>query len=119
VTKKDGTIQFVSDYFLSKEDFEEYKKANGEDGYDYSKLKCSDDLAGWNSNLYFNPTALDFWFDFLDEGEVAQNYGVRVIGLRTKTVNNDKVSAVYFTKLPTICFYTAADSENWKKKTDE
>lgn len=117
VTKKDGTIQFVSDYFLSKEDFEEYKKANGEEGYDYSKLKCSDDLAGWNSNLYFNPTSLDFWFDFLDEGEVAQNYGVRVIGLRTKAVSNDKVSAVYFTKLPTICFYTSEDSENWKRKT--
>lgn len=112
-----------SDYFFSQDDIDNIFAAQNYgqdfDPRELTGLYKSDELRGWNYKLYFQPTALDFWFDFLDEGEVAQNYGVKVIGLRTKAVNNDKVSAVYFTKLPTICFYTAADSENWKKKTDE
>ena len=119
-TQKD---KWISDFFFSDNDIDNITAAAVDEGVTppsedaLSKLYRSNELRGWNYKLYFQPTALDFWFDFLDEGEVAQSYGVRVIGLRTKAVSNDKVSAVYFTKLPTICFYTSEDSENWKRKT--
>ena len=112
-----------SDFFFSTDDYDGIKAANGwtdeEAEQILGSLYRSDELRGWNYKLYYNPTALDFWFDFLEDGEIADKYSVKQIGLRTKAVNNDKIKAVYFTKVPLICYYTADGTEGWKDKTDD
>ena len=111
---------WTSEFFINKADYEQLTTHNP--NVDKSSLKAlyhSDELRGWNYKLYYNPTALDFWFDFLEDGEVADRYSVRQIGLRTKAVNNDKVKAVYFTKVPLICYYAVDGTEGWKDKTED
>ena len=58
----------------------------------------------WNKNKDIAPETLNFWFDFLDtEGQVAQ-YGIKKIGLRTKTINDSSIKAIYFRKTPEVIF---------------
>ena len=67
-------------------------------------------LMTYNTELgcvqFKNPEMLQFWIDFLDEsidGRLWQ-YSVPVIGRRSKSINDDKVKAIYFRDTPMILF---------------
>lgn len=57
----------------------------------------------WNKTVYEKPDALDFWFDFLNGGEL-QQYNVQAIGNRPKAINDDSVKAIYYKETPDIIF---------------
>lgn len=59
----------------------------------------------WTTYLS-NPEKLIFWIDFIDTtygGDLAQ-YGVPYIGDRSKTVNDDKIKAIYYRDTPPVVF---------------
>ena len=63
----------------------------------------------WNRNVFTDPSNLLFWFDFF-EGKNTKlgKYSVKAIGDRTKTVNNDKIKAIYYGEIPNV-IYTSKD----------
>ena len=71
----------------------------------------------WNPDLFYfdwdtkaisfkNPESLLFWIDFAEQDEVPSlwQYSVPVIGRRSKSINDDKVKAIYFRDTPQILF---------------
>lgn len=57
----------------------------------------------WNKNVYEHPEQLYFWFDFIDEGELA-NFNVKTVGARPKVVNDTAVKSIYFRETPDVIF---------------
>ena len=71
------------------------------------KTFVPDKFYGWTRDLIDSPENLFFWIDFLDlQGEL-EKFSVPSIGMRTKTVNDDKVKAIYYQEIPEIMFYDA------------
>ena len=67
--------------------------------------------SNWLKNVFRYPDQLNFWFDFLDiEGELDQ-FSVKTIGARVKTINDNTVTAIYYREVPNLIFTTAQD---WK-----
>lgn len=64
----------------------------------------------WLKDVYENPGALLFWFDFLDasESELAK-YSVGTIGIRTKAVNDTAVKSIYYRDIPSVIFTSDID----------
>ena len=60
---------------------------------------------GWNINIFENPGALNFWIDFLDNGDELQQFSVPLIGDRQKVVTDNKVTAVLFKRIPDLVLY--------------
>lgn len=72
------------------------------------------DHSYWSKSVFESPNALLFWFDFLDaEGsELYDKYCVRVIGDRTKAINDTNVKSIYYRDVPNIVFQKSlADSQ--------
>jgi hypothetical protein len=63
----------------------------------------SDDYKYWNKNVVEAPELLNFWIDFLDGMD---SYSIPVVGDRSKTVNDNDVSSIYFRETPNIIFTT-------------
>lgn len=61
-----------------------WKTGNKIDGYDY-----------WNPDVFNNPGSLNFWLDFLDDGEDLRKYSCSAIGRRTKVVNANNVTSIF------------------------
>lgn len=66
----------------------------------------------WNVNVFNDPTALLFWFDFLDQGEELSQFSVAQIGVRQKVNNNDKASAICFKNVPNIILMDKTSMNN-------
>lgn len=70
----------------------------------------------WNLDVHNNPAVLNFWFDFIGEGSNLDKYMVCNIGDRSKSINDSKVTGIYFEETPTVLFITneeyAAMAEN-------
>ena len=64
----------------------------------------------WNKNVRENPELLNFWFDFLDTGEL-QQFAVSVVGNRPKSVNDKDITSIYFRETPNI-IYTSYENYN-------
>lgn len=62
----------------------------------------------WNKNVYEHPEMLNFWFDFIDEGELA-NFNVKTVGARPKVINDTAVKSIYFRETPDIIFISSMD----------
>lgn len=69
----------------------------------------------WNKTVFQAPETLNFWFDFLDDTSDLQAISIPMIGDRTKVVNDNKVTSVYFKHIPDFVFTTkkAFDSDHW------
>lgn len=65
----------------------------------------------WNINVFENPEALNFWFDFLDSGTELAQFAVPTVGDRIKTVNEDKAQAIIFKEIPDIILVDRDSSE--------
>jgi hypothetical protein len=62
---------------------------------------------GWNRNVINDPTLLNFWIDFVEDGEsTIGKYSVRAIGNRPKIVNNDAIRAIIYRDIPNIIYIT-------------
>lgn len=60
--------------------------------------------APWHKNVFDHPDRLNFWFDFIsDEGELAA-FNVKLVGARTKTVNETSIKSIYFRETPDVMF---------------
>lgn len=70
----------------------------------------------WNQAVIDTPDTINFWFDFLDEDSELQRYGGHAIGNRPKTINDNKVKAIYFRETPTVIF-VSSDSINSLDRT--
>lgn len=73
------------------------------------------DLIYWNPKTkeitFKNPELLYFWLEFIEQDTDPSlwEYSVPVIGRRSKSINDDKVKAIYFRETPNILFV----SEDW------
>lgn len=61
--------------------------------------------SGWNKLVFENPEQLNFWIDFLDEGEELSQFQIAQVGDRSKVVNEDRVSAIIFKEIPDLILY--------------
>ena len=69
----------------------------------------------WNRNVFEDPSNLIFWFDFFDgKSTDLGKYSVKAIGDRTKTVNNDKIKAIYYGEIPNVIYTTQKEYNNLK-----
>jgi hypothetical protein len=66
-------------------------------------LSNDDKYKYWNKTVYEAPHNLNFWFDFLDSGELMQ-YDVKSVGCRPKSINDSNVKAIYFRETPNVLF---------------
>ena len=64
----------------------------------------------WNHTVYEAPETLNFWIDFLDDDTELASISKPVIGDRTKVVNDNKVTSIYFKQVPELIF-TSSDDE--------
>ena len=71
-----------------------------------------EDRKYWNKNVYEAPELLNFWFDFLDtEGEL-QQFSVKNVGFRSKSINDTAIKSIYFRETPEIVFTDNINKEN-------
>lgn len=83
----DAAKKAIDSYTESKEDYYQ------EEGYNQY----------WNKNVYEHPELLNFWFDFIDDGELT-NFNVKTVGARPKVVNDTAVKSIYFRETPDVIF---------------
>jgi len=75
-------------------------------------LDTNDGTKYWNRNVFNDPSALLFWFDFFDGKETdLSRFSVTAIGDRTKVVNEDNVRAIYYGEIPNIIYISREEYE--------
>lgn len=80
--------------------------------YNYIIDKNEDNMY-WNKMINDNPSSLNFWFDFLDANSELGEFSTIAVGDRTKVVNDNKVTSIYFRQVPNLIFST---KEDWAKR---
>ena len=102
------------------------------DGEDFLTKYSSEDLSGimilearahWNRVIFDSPDMLNFWFDFLDSVSELTEYSIPVVGRRSKTINDDKVTGIYFKDIPDLILstrgVTSETFDNWVDITNK
>ena len=70
--------------------------------------------AGWNKDVFDDPSNLLFWFDFFDADSLGiGQFSVPAIGDRPKVVNNDAVRAIIYKDVPDVIFIKGSDYLIW------
>ena len=79
----------------------------------------------WNKQVYERPETLNFWIDFLGsdnqqregdahiEGADLQQFNVKNMGSRSKSINDTTIKSIYFRDTPTVMFTTNITEEEW------
>lgn len=70
----------------------------------YDSLFIEGKYKGWKRQVYSSPETLNFWFDFMDSSGSLQQFSVKNIGLRTKSVNDSSIKSIYFRETPSVIF---------------
>lgn len=83
-------------------------------------LDNNDSRLYWHKNVYEHPEMINFWFDFLDTEGQLQQFSVKNIGSRSKTVNETSIKSIYFRETPAVVFketmaYSTTDLSGYKK----
>ena len=76
----------------------------------YIDVEEDDPKLFWNKNVIERPELLNFWFDFLDNGDL-QQFSVKAIGNRPKSINDKDITSIYFRETPNI-IYTKYEDYN-------
>ena len=76
-----------------------------------------DSATYWNYDVSKDPASLIFWIDFLDVDTDLGQYSVQAIGDRPKSINDNKVTAIYYQETPTVIFTTEAEYNSSDVKT--
>ena len=101
-------------YIKQDDDYVFYNIFKFSDNIPYYYRKNDEDYdpkTFWHWNVTENPSALDFWFDFLGEGSELDKYMIPSIGDRVKAVNDDAVTGIYFKEVPDVLFITQEQYE--------
>ena len=101
-------------YIKQDDDYVFYNIFKFSDNISYYYRKNDEDYDSktfWHWNVTENPSALDFWFDFLGEGSELDKYMIPSIGDRVKAVNDDAVTGIYFKEIPDVLFITQEQYE--------
>lgn len=72
-------------------------------------LSKYDPVTYWSKAISEDPSSLLFWFDFLDTDTALGQYSVKAVGDRPKSINDNKVTAIYYQETPTVIFTTEAE----------
>lgn len=64
----------------------------------------------WNHQVFEAPETLNFWLDFLDDDTELASISRPVIGDRSKVVNDNKVTSIYFKQVPEFIFYSSNET---------
>lgn len=98
--------QFLNQHNDLKQKYESYLiSANEEDPAIIGR-------SGWNKLVFENPERLDFWIDFLEDGEELSQFQVAQVGDRSKVINEDRVSAIIFKEIPDLILYDTRPDPN-------
>ena len=98
-----GTTGYEQYYIDMQGFWRELYKPNLEAGDDEAYY-TSGDRKHWNKYVFERPEMLNFWIDFLDtEGEL-QQFNVKNIGARTKSINDNNIKSIYFRETPDVLF---------------
>ena len=86
---------FSCDYYLPEDP---------DDTLEENKDNYSKEYFYWNKNVIQSPQLLNFWIDFYNGDDSLQQYKIAHIGNRSKVVNNDKISSLYYREVPQVIF---------------
>lgn len=78
--------------------------------YDYQV--SNNEKMFWLRNVYEHPELLNFWFDFLDTEGQLQQFNVKNVGSRSKTVNETTIKSIYFRETPAVVFTENINNQN-------
>lgn len=67
-------------------------------------LDPTDAKVNWNRKVFESPELLNFWFDFLDTSGELQQFNVKTIGSRPKSINDTKIKSIYFREVPQVIY---------------
>lgn len=101
--------QLITDKYLVDEEAE--KNILSKRQYILSASSDARSNAGWNVDIFERPESLNFWIEFLDDGEELSQFSVKAVGDRQKVVNDDKISAVIFKEVPDIIVYDKTNED--------
>lgn len=82
-----------------------------EEGLGYYSQEESKERKYWNKSIYETPENLNFWFDFIDTGDLISKYSVKKIGSRTKVINDNNVKSIYYRDIPQVIYTSSSDFE--------
>ncbi len=115
-----GIEDYLVDYYFTDDDFlvknqrieltsdsTDIIDADAKDKYNkyYIPYNESSDLKNrkyWNINVFDNPESLNFWIEFLDDGNELAQFSVPMVGDRSSSINEDKASAIVFKDIPEL-----------------
>ena len=86
-------------YLLEQEE-KKYATLNKGDYYDSGVYK------NWNTKVFEAPDQLNFWFDFLDTSGELEQFNVKAIGARSKSINDTNIKSIYFRETPSVIYGT-------------
>lgn len=96
---------------------EKIASVSQEDIIEYYKQDYGNDC--YNINISKYPETLNFWFDFMSvDGEFAK-YAISAIGNRPKSINDDKVTGIYFQETPSVLFLTPDDYKDMMEHIED
>ena len=103
---KEDESDFTCDFYLPSSFINnDYYKCSAEN----IKNHFSDKYAYWNKNVVEAPELLNFWLEILDDAGDLSKYSIPNIGDRAKSINDSKVTAIYFRETPNIIFTSYKD----------
>lgn len=98
---------FECDYYLKPKNEEQTK-----DSKNYSSVNYY-----WHKNVVNAPELLNFWIDFYEGNEQLSQYSITAIGDRSKVVNDNKITSVYFRNIPNVIFTSSKNYDPLDIKT--
>ena len=102
-------------------------KKDGKEEQEITDWYNSETKEAWNPLVFTSPGSLDYWLDFLDDGDDLRQYSVKAIGRRSKVVDNQSVTSIFNPEVQDILFvennfiaedqYTAEEKKSEKIQT--
>ena len=102
IRQKDGATPNIYDNELLTEWRKLYDPTNLEWRSGGSAYSSKDNY--WNPLVFTSPGSLDYWLDFLDDGDDLRKYSCSAIGRRTKVVNDNNVTSIFNGEVQDVLF---------------
>lgn len=100
-----GYEQYYTDMFSFWRDL--YNPLGNHEKY----YQYGEDHQYWLKTVIESPNTINFWLEFLDNGDL-QQYNIPTIGDRLKTTNDTKIQALYYKEIPNIIYQTPEEDRN-------
>lgn len=71
----------------------------------------------WNPDVFYNPSNINYWLDFIDTGSEIGKYSISAVGRRSIVENNKDITALYNIEVPDVIFMTNEEWEDESKRT--